>query len=207
MKTIGIWQTFKDLFAPSDQPVSLLGLAGRVVFYVVFVVWGIAMIRTPLDDVGMSVMHNVNLPFHEAGHLILGFDGDFLRTLGGTLMQLLIPLVILVAFLVKNHDAFGASVMLWWVGQNFMDIAPYINDARAGEMMLLGGVTGKEMPGYHDWENILGALGWLNYDHLIARLSFNYGVLLMVLALIWGAVVLGAQAMSLGRKPDCHESN
>jgi len=49
-----------------------------------------------------------------------------------------------------------------------MDAAPYINDARAGQLILRGGVTGRDQPGYHDWENILRDLGWLQYDHTIA---------------------------------------
>jgi hypothetical protein len=142
----------------------------------------------------------VNLPFHEAGHILLGFDGAFLQAIGGTLMQLLVPLVILVAFLVKNRDQFAASIMLWWLGQNFLDIAPYIADARAGAMPLLGGVTGQEAPGYHDWTNILGALGWLKSDQVIARLSFNFGCLLMLLAFPWGGAVLWAQGATLYRR-------
>jgi len=71
-----------------------------------------------------------------------------------------------------------------------MDNAPYINDARAGELILLGGVTGKEAPQYHDWTNILGRLGWLQYDHLLATISFTLGIVLMLLALAWGGYTL-----------------
>lgn len=180
-------------------PVFSWGLAGRIAVYAVFVVWGVALMRAPLADMGLSVMHHVNIVFHEAGHIIFGFDGDFLRVLGGTLMQLLVPLVILIAFLARNRDMFAASIMLWWLGQNFLDIAPYIADARAGEMPLLGGVTGAEAPGFHDWTNILGALGWLRYDGLVARISVNVGILLMALAFAWGGVVLAAQGCALRR--------
>ena len=31
--------------------------------------------------------------------------------------------------LLQSRDAFGASVAGWWLGQNFLDIAPYIGDA------------------------------------------------------------------------------
>ncbi|HEY6085655.1 MAG TPA: hypothetical protein VIU63_09685, partial [Nitrospira sp.] len=73
--------------------------------------------------------------------------------------------------------------------ENFMDIAPYINDARALDLMLLGGVTGKETDG-HDWENILSMLGWLPYDHHLAHLSYNLGIVLMLLSSIWGLTLL-----------------
>jgi hypothetical protein len=70
-----------------------------------------------------------------------------------------------------------------------MDVAPYINDARALDLMLLGGVTGKETDG-HDWENILGMLGWLEYDHRLAQLSHNVGILVMLTSLAWGGFLL-----------------
>jgi len=44
-----------------------------------------------------------------------------------------------------------------------MDMAPYIADARALELVLLGGYTGAEVEG-HDWEYLLGATGLLEYD-------------------------------------------
>ena len=65
----------------------------------------------------------------------------------GTLGQLLMPLTVMVALIWKNQDNFGASIGLWWLAQSVMDVAPYVNDARAGRLMLLGGVTGQQWPG------------------------------------------------------------
>src|SRR5436309_7883425 len=107
------------------------------------------------------------------------------------------PFICLCAFLIKNRDPFGASVGLWWVGQNFMDIAPYINDARALELILLGGVTGKDVEDYHDWESILTSLGWLPYDHRIAHAVQQLGIVLMLLTLLWGSAVLYRQFTTL----------
>ncbi len=89
---------------------------------------------------------------------------------------------------------------MWWVAQNFMDIAPYINDARAQRLLLLGGVTGRDVPGYHDWHNILGRLGWLRYDHAIANFSYNLGIVLMITALIWAGSLLFLQYKSLTQR-------
>jgi hypothetical protein len=80
---------------------------------------------------------------------------------------------------------------LWWFGQNFIDIAPYIADARAGELPLLGGNTGNTSPyGFHDWEFILGETGLLAYDTTFGAISLNCGRLLMLLAIGWGAFLL-----------------
>ncbi len=186
-------QILQEILFPEPQKTEPVYLYGRVITYVFFLVWGLRLINSPMNDQMMSFMHNINLPMHEAGHIIFSFLGDFMGVLGGTLMQLIMPAVVAGAFLLKNRDAFGASIGLWWLGQSFMDSAPYINDARAGELMLLGGVTGKEAPGYHDWENILGRLGWLQYDHLLATISFTLGIMLMFLAFAWGGYMLYLQ--------------
>ena len=105
--------------------------------------------------------------------------------LGGSLGQILTPLIFAGAFLIQNRDAFGASVGLWWAAENFMDLAPYIGDARALDLPLLGGVTRKEVEDYHDWEYLLRHLGWLQYDQALARASYNLGRALMIAALLW----------------------
>ncbi len=191
--TSNIKQVLKEFFIPEQHKTEPVYFYGRIIAYLFFLIWGLTLIKTPMNDQMGSFMHNINLPMHEAGHIIFSFLGDFMRVLGGAIMQLLMPAIVLGSFLVKNRDAFGASLGLWWLGQSFMDTAPYINDARAGELPLLGGVTGKEAPGYHDWENILGRLGWLQYDHLLAKISFTMGILLMLLAFVWGGYMLYLQ--------------
>jgi hypothetical protein len=169
-------------------------VAGRGVFYLVLLFWGGRLMTSSIQSnyVGESFLHLINLPFHEAGHVIFSPLGRFLQVLGGTLGQWLVPFIVLCAFLLKGNP-FGAAVGLWWLGESFLDVAPYINDARAGQLPLLGGVTGSEVEDYHDWEVILTRLGWLQHDHLIARISFTIGTILMLLSLAWGAFILWRQ--------------
>ena len=168
--------------------------AGRVLAFLVLVLWGWRFMTTPLETnyTGESLLHLVNLPFHEAGHLLFMPFGRFMTILGGSLGQILMPLVCLGTFLLKTRDPFGGSVALWWTAENFMDVAPYINDARAMDLLLLGGFTGKEVDA-HDWNNLLTMLGWLQYDHGLAKLSYGMGTVLMLLALAWGAMLLHRQ--------------
>lgn len=172
---------------------------GRILLYLILVVWGIRFIggHPNAPVVLNSFMHNVNLPIHEAGHIVFGIFGWFIGVLGGSLMQLLIPLAFVLVFLLKYKNYFGSSVTLWWLAQNFMDISPYIDDARAQRLLLLGGVTGNDVPGYHDWNNILGHLGWLEHDHLIARISYDIGRFLMFIMILWGLYVLLRQYSEL----------
>jgi hypothetical protein len=110
--------------------------------------------------------------------------------LGGTLGQLIMPVVVTVAFIVTSNDTFGASVGLWWLGQSVMDCAPYIADARALQLQLVGGGTGSDRPGAHDWENILLDLNLIEQDTKIAAAVHVSGALVMLVALAWGAYLL-----------------
>jgi hypothetical protein len=82
-----------------------------------------------------------------------------------------------------------------------MDLAPYINDARAQQLMLLGGGTGTDMPGMHDWNNILGYLDLLAQDHRIAVFTDTLGEILMLVALLWGAGLLVLMQQRRRRNP------
>ncbi|HMK49366.1 MAG TPA: hypothetical protein VK435_04890, partial [Thermodesulfovibrionales bacterium] len=150
---------------------------------------------------GTCFLHLVNIPFHEAGHIIFSPFGEVVRSLGGSLAQLLVPAICLLVFLTKSRDTFGAAVSLWWFGENFMDIAPYINDARARELPLLGGNTGMTAPyGFHDWEFVLTESGWLRYDHILASAAHKIGIFLMILSLLWAGYLIFKQYLNLDRK-------
>ena len=177
------------IFLHVKPEISFIDFGGRALLYLALLVFGIVCIISPLDyqNTPMRLLHLVNLPFHEAGHIIFGLPGNrFIAVLGGSLMQLLVPLVCIIAFLLQARDAFGASVGVWWLGESLMDLAPYINDARALTMILLGGVTGRDVADYHDWEYLLKHTGLLSHDHLLAFTAYGLGVLLMALSFIWG---------------------
>ena len=136
-----------------------------------------------------SILHLPNLVFHEAGHVLLfGFFGRFITVLGGSLFQFALPLMLAVVFL-KQRDQFGALVCTWWAGENLLDLAPYIADARALQLVLLGGKTGAEVEG-HDWEYLLTTLGWLRFDRTLGLAAHRLGLFMMTGALVWGTVYL-----------------
>lgn len=185
------FQTVKQWLIESDSTTDVMTFYGRAVLFVVMVWWGWTLIVTPLETnyTGESFLHLINLPFHEAGHIIFIPFGRFMTILGGSLGQVLMPLICLGTFLIKTRDPFGAAVALWWTAESMMDIAPYINDARALDLMLIGGVTGKETDG-HDWNNILTMLNLLEWDHRLAHLTYNVGILLMLGSFLWGGTLL-----------------
>ena len=187
--------TLKNIILPEPPASEPLFVAGRGLILLVLAIWSVFFFFSSIkaNDAGNSILHLVNLPFHEAGHIIFSFFGRFIQVLGGTLGQLLMPTICMAVFLFRNRDAFASAVALWWLAENFMDIAPYVNDARSLDLVLLGGVTGKEVADYHDWEYILRTLGLLKADHLLAGLAHGLGILLMLTALVWAAVNLWRQ--------------
>lgn len=140
------------------------------------------------DVIGASFLHLVSLPFHEAGHLIFAPFGELATAAGGSVMQVLVPLACMIAFLTSSPNPFGAAVTLWWAGENLLDVALYANDARALNLVLLGGHTGAEVEG-HDWERILSLTGALAHDHQIAGVLQVVGAMAMIGALIAAIVI------------------
>ena len=175
---------------PQSTPAKWLG---RSIIFVGLLIWSGLLMSGPIESntAGNSFLHLVNLPFHEAGHVLFRPFGAFMTSLGGTLGQLLMPSICMGVLLVKTRDPFGASVAFWWVGENFLDIAPYMNDARAGQLPLLGGNFGHSAPyGFHDWQYLLTESGLLNYDHVLAKAVFFIGSAIMLLSLLWGGLLL-----------------
>jgi hypothetical protein len=170
----------------------------RLAFVLLLCYWTWLFVAYPMreDVIGSSVLHLPDLIFHEAGHVLFSPFGDFMTTLGGSLTQVLVPIVCLVAFLTTSRDLFGAAVMAWWAGQNLLDVAIYIDDARALQLTLIGGHTGAEVEG-HDWERLLTMTGALHLDHRIAMGVQIAGALLMIAALASaGAIALRETATS-----------
>jgi len=190
----------KNLFFYVKPEANPLIFGGRVLVFIVIFIWGLKFILSPFERhyVMDSFWHLVNLPFHEAGHIFFRPFGRFMTSLGGSLGQLLMPLICLAVFLLKSRDTFAAAFALWWLGESFMDLAPYINDARSLTLPLLGGNTGRTSPyGFHDWEFILHKSGLSNSDHMLAHIADKLGTILMICALVWGGYLLYKQYKNL----------
>ncbi|MCX7098420.1 MAG: zinc ribbon domain-containing protein [Methylococcales bacterium] len=198
--TITIFQQPEDLAAKlllqEAQKTPLLFVWGRLLILVGLVIWSWRLIAPTIasNAVGESFLHLVNLPFHEAGHIFFRPFGAFITSLGGSLGQLLVPTICAATLLFKTRDPFGAAVAVWWLGENCLDIAPYMDDARAGQLPLLGGNFGHSAPyGFHDWQYLLTESGLLQYDHTLAKAIFFIGSVIMLLAMLWGGMVLRRQ--------------
>ena len=126
----------------------------------------------------IPLLGDIDLAIHEFGHMLfmpfgIPVLGRTMVILGGSLTQVAFPLLLFGYFLKKRddgrrRDVFAAMVCLWWSAINLLDVSIYCADSRAGELMLLDGLTGKESDG-HDWYNLLNGWGLLEHDTMIAR--------------------------------------
>lgn len=122
---------------------------------------------------------NVNLIFHEAGHPIFSFFGEFIHYFGGTLMQILIPAIFSFYFY-NRKDYFSSSLLLFWLSQNFFNVYVYAADAIKMELPLLGG-DGVN----HDWNYMLSSVGLLKYTQQVSLFFYLVGIVILVYAIVF----------------------
>lgn len=179
------------LDVPSD--VSRTAWYGRIVALVVVALWGLAIVIGRMTETP-SVLHLTVILFHEAGHVIFAPFGEALRVAGGTLGQLLMPLICAVS-LHRRGDNFGAAVCLAWMGMSLMDASVYAYDAADPVLPLIGGGTGADS--FHDFIFLFDRYGQLGHARGWARSMKAVGALALLASLAWGAVLLYLQSENL----------
>ena len=151
----------------------------RAALTLMLLVYGLICLRNPGE---YRWIDSLDVAIHETGHLVFGFGGETLMLLGGTLFQLIVPAAFVVA-LWRAGDRHGATVPLWWMGQNCWNISVYVRDARAQELPLVGG-------GEHDWAVLLANWDRLNQDVALANAVHLVGVVLYLAAIVGGSLWL-----------------
>ena len=120
----------------------------------------------------------VNLMIHEAGHPFFSWFGSYTLTiLGGTLGELIVPLLCAVAFFWRREIP-GTAFSLFWFFENFLYIGVYMADARAEALPLVGS-------GDHDWNILFTQWNLLLKDTSIGGTTRTLGWLGMVAVCAW----------------------
>lgn len=141
-------------------------------------IWLIYMlIRYLANPNYMSILGYFNYWTHEAGHLLFLPFGGFIEAMSGTMLEWLIPIVFLVAFLFQG-EFFGASFCLGWEATCLFYASWYISGAQRTDEWT------------HDWFNMLSTLGLLQYNHEIAILVKVIAATLMLLSIVSGGWLL-----------------
>lgn len=107
---------------------------------------------------------------HEAGHVLFMPFGTTLHLLGGSLFQVIVPLVFAASFL-RRGLASSALFPLFWAAESLWNVSVYVGDARARALPLITGDADT-----HDWWQLLSAAGHLEWDRPLAALVWAAGV-------------------------------
>lgn len=101
----------------------------------------------------------LDLLIHEPGHFFFGIFGEFMQFLGGTLMQILLPLIMAIIFFIRTQK-YWTQIFLFWLGHNFINISVYVEDANKMKLNIIGGA--------HDWNWILNKINMIEYAEEIS---------------------------------------
>lgn len=198
----------KPVDAPKPAPDSRAGGAGGPHEWVAERVSGHAWYyRAPLllilawilknhfaDPMYSSIFDGVNLGFHEAGHAaFMWFGSRFWSIAGGTIFELGVPVAAGLYLLYKQHDPFGASVCLFWLGTAFVGAGIYAADALVQELPLVS-PFGPVDAGSHDWTSMLMKFGTLSRAEEIGGSMQSAGKITMATSLFVGSWVLWVTA-------------
>lgn len=125
----------------------------------------------------LGILDGANFIFHEAGHVLFMFFGEFLQILGGSLTQVAIPALCAAYFLFRGQAA-SAAAALFWAGESATHVAIYVADARRMALPLHGGESV-----IHDWNYLLGRLGLIAQANTAGQLVFAVGAITILSAL------------------------
>lgn len=160
--------------------------AGKLVIFAILFTVGLQQL---LRYEAWWFIQNVNLIFHEAGHVLFMIFGQFLFALGGTIVELGIPtLVLLLA--IRQQRWFMAAGISWWCMSAWLSVSRYVSDAQERLLPLI-----TRDPSTHDWHFLLTRLNLLPYDDVIGAIC--WGIALACLLFGWVLVLQDRQVRSL----------
>lgn len=132
------------------------------------------------DPIQGSFLDNVDLPIHEFGHLLFRIFGEFMGIAGGSLFQVIFPIVF-VGYFVWQRSYYSAAIVMFWVGQSLLNVWIYASDAVVMQLVLTSGFTGTE-GSFHDWNYMLDRLGLLDSTRTIAGAIRLAGTAVIIVA-------------------------
>lgn len=130
-------------------------------------------------------LNNIDLAVHEAGHFIFVLLGEFIGIAGGSIMQILIP-ALFVFYFWQKEELWQSSTVMFWLGENILEVSFYARDAQIMSLPLIGGDGA-----IHDWNYLLTSLKLLPYAVFISNLIFFAGFLIIFGAIIMGLYIAG----------------
>ena len=158
-----------------------------VAAYFVYVLYVLAMRYAPGDRPSdppllLFIMDTINLFIHEAGHLFTRPFGRFICVLGGSLVQVLLPLALLIV--TWRKDIRQTPPVAFWVGESMINVSVYIADAPYRKLKLIASGL------IHDWWWLLD--GDASIAEPLSWAVYGTGFLLcagaVIAFLVWGVM-------------------
>jgi hypothetical protein len=153
------------------KPVSRGTGIAWLCFYTLFLLYAFT------NRTGFLILDYVNLIIHEGGHFFFSWFGHTIMILGGTLGELLVPLLCALYFFWQRETT-GFAFCSLWLFENFPYIGTYMADARTGALPLVGS-------GDSDWEILFSQWGLLAQDQKIGATMHTLGYLGMLATVAW----------------------
>ena len=153
------------------KPVSREAMIGSGIFY------GLFLLYAATSSTGFLFLDYANLLIHEAGHMFFAWGGETLQILGGTLAQLIVPLVCTLVFF-RRGDTAAIAFTVFWGFENLLYIATYMGDARSSALPLVGSDES-------DWTLLFSKWGILHLDRTIAAWTRALGWIGMLATPAW----------------------
>lgn len=132
------------------------------------------------DPMQGSFLDNVDLPIHETGHLLFRPFGEFMMVAGGSLFQVIFPIVF-VGYFIWQRSFYSAAIVTLWVGQSILNVWVYASDAVVMQLVLTSGFTGSE-GSFHDWNYMLTHFGLLDSTKGVAKIIRFAGTVTIISA-------------------------
>ncbi len=132
------------------------------------------------DPMQGSFLDNVDLPIHETGHLLFRPFGEFMMVAGGSLFQVIFPIVF-VGYFIWQRSFYSAAIVTLWVGQSILNVWVYASDAVVMQLVLTSGFTGSE-GSFHDWNYMLTHFGLLDSTKGVAKIIRFAGTVTIIAA-------------------------
>ncbi|MCG8418656.1 MAG: protein kinase [Proteobacteria bacterium] len=144
----------------------------RIVHMAVVLVIGLLTVAIAVFGTERVLIDQIDNALHKLGYRLFASAGYTVQLLGGTIVQLALPLLLALILLWREYR-FAAVVCLWWLGENLIHIARYVADAPVGLRMPIVGGT-------NTWTHLLSDWWLLGKATEIARVVHLTGLAVML---------------------------
>jgi hypothetical protein len=169
-----------------DQPAAdnpsptRIAAAWRALVLVYFLV---AAVGHLLDPDKWSLISGIILGTHELGHVVFAPFPEVWTVAGGTILQLLAPIIVAVV-LYRQKERIGVAMAGCWLAISLAGVAVYMADASKGELQLVSIGGGDDA--LHDWTYLFDHFNLIRSDQIIADRTRGIGWIVLGLSFFYG---------------------